>query len=76
VGEQHARPDVLGELAEVLVAPRRIDAPEQAGDRRVLVVPPDTEPVAVHRLGAQEALPALHDQGVLGLVQQLVQRHG
>ncbi len=38
------------ELAQVLVIPRRLDAAEDAGDRRG-VIPADAESVAVGRLG-------------------------
>src|SRR5262249_31216748 len=60
--------------AQVPVVPGRLDALEE---RRLvaLAVPPHTEPVAVRRLDAEPRVEALVDQGVLGLVEQVVEKH-
>ena len=66
------RRDVSRELTQVAVVPGRLDAAEHAG-RRLGAVPADAETVAVRRLRAQGGVHALHDQRVLGLVEQVLQ---
>jgi hypothetical protein len=61
VREEQVRADVTRELAQVLVIPGRLDAAEDPRSRRG-VIPADTEPVAVGRLGPQLGVQALVNQ--------------
>jgi hypothetical protein len=62
------------QVAKVAIVPGRLDAPEHA--RRLKVsVPPDAEPVAVDGFRTQRGVHALHDQGVLRLVEKVLQEH-
>jgi hypothetical protein len=65
------RLQVRGEIPEVPVVPRGLDAVEYA--RRVSdAVPADPEAVAVRRLCAHRRVEALVDERVLRLVQELL----
>ena len=75
VRKHDARPDVAGELTQVAIVPGRPNAVEE-GRRVLFAVPTDAEPVSVRLLGSQLRMQALDDQGVLGLVEQLLQEHG
>jgi hypothetical protein len=59
---------------KVAVVPGRFDAAEDAGGLAVCV-PADAEAVAVRRFRTHRGVHALHDQGVLGLVEQVFQEH-
>jgi len=63
VSKEQVRRYVAGELAQVRVVPGRLDASEHTRCR-LRVVPADTEPVAVRRLGAQLGVQALVNQRV------------
>jgi hypothetical protein len=64
---------VRGQLTQVAVVPGGFGAVEDAGRRRG-AVPADAEAVPVGGLRPQRRVEALHDQRVLGLVQQLVEQ--
>ena len=59
VGEEVTRANVVGDLLEVVVVPRRLDAVEHAWFGVVSAVPPDPEAVAVRRLGTHPRVKAL-----------------
>jgi hypothetical protein len=70
VGEEEMRLDVTGDLAQVAIVPRRLDASEHT--RAVRAVPADAEAVAVRGLGTHARREALLDQRMLRAVQHLV----
>ena len=74
VGEDAPRGDVTGQVAQVAVVPRRLDAVEDPW-RVPVAVPPHAEAVPVRLLSAEPGVQALHDQRVLRLVEQVLQEH-
>ena len=56
--EEMPRGDMAGELAEILVVPRRLDTPEHTRRRRP-VIPGDAESIAVGWLGTERRVQAL-----------------
>src|SRR5438552_1753936 len=67
--------DMAGQLAQVAIVPGGLDAVE---DGRCLLraIPADAEAVAVRLLRAELRMKTLDDQGVLGLVQELLEQDG
>ena len=63
------------ELAQVAVVPGRLRAVEDSGKRSV-AVPADAEPVPVGGLDSHACVFALHDEGVGGFVEEVIQSHG
>src|SRR5271166_7068966 len=66
--------DMRCQLTEILVIPRRLDAPEHPGRRRV-VIPAYAESVAVGRLGTERRVQALVDQRMRGRVKRPLQQY-
>ena len=76
VGEEVTRANVVGDLLEVMVVPRGLDAVEHPWYGVVSAVPPDPEAVAVRRLGTHPRVQALIDEGVGRRVQGLLEQDG
>ena len=75
MGEEQRGADVAGELAQVRVVPRRLDAMKHPRGVRG-AVPPDTEPIAVGRLGPEPRVQALVNERVGPPVKHLFQEDG
>jgi hypothetical protein len=67
---------VARDLAQVSVVPGRLDASEDGGGLAIRVIPSDPEAVAVCGINAQASMAALVDEGVLRLVEQLLDEDG
>src|SRR5215216_5423768 len=76
VGEEQRRVYVARDLAQVSVVPGRLDASEDGGALAIRVIPSDPEAVAVCGIDAQASMAALVDEGVLRLVEQLLDEDG
>jgi hypothetical protein len=76
VGEKQRRLDVGGDLSQVAVVPGRLDASEDGRGLTIRVIPADPEAVAVGGIDAQASMAALVDEGVLRLVEQLLDEDG
>ena len=74
VGEHAAGPGVCRELMEVAVVPCGLGAAEHTGCL-ALAVPAHTEAVTVRRRRTELGVLALHDERVLGLVEQFFEVH-
>ena len=74
VGDEVTRANVVGDLLEVMVVPRGLDAVEHPGYGVVSAVPPDPEAVAVRRLGTHPRVQALIDEGVGTRLQGLLEQ--
>src|SRR5918993_2137093 len=73
VRQKERRLDVAGDFAQIAVVPSRLDAPEDGRRAGVRTVPADPEAVPVGGLDAEAGVETLVDQGVLGLVEQLLE---
>jgi hypothetical protein len=73
--DEQRRAHVTRDLAQVLVIPGRLDAPEHPGGRRG-VVPADAKAFAVGRLGAEPGVQAPVDQRADGVYSTCVSRIG
>jgi hypothetical protein len=76
VAEEQRRVDVPCYLSQVSVVPGRLDASEDGGGLTIMVIPADPEAVAVRSIDAQASMAALVDEGVLRLVEQLLDEDG
>ncbi|MNT45362.1 hypothetical protein D3C72_1819450 [compost metagenome] len=76
MGDEQRRPHRAGGLAQVGVAPCRVQAAIAERQFRVPPVPAHAEAVAVRRGVTQPGVQALVDQGVLGLEQHSLERDG
>ena len=72
VGEEEGRRDPGGQLAQVPVVPRRMDAAVEPRGA-ALVVPADAEAVTVRRRRAQPRVQALVDEGAVAVEEQLLE---
>src|ERR671910_596208 len=73
VRQKERRLDVAGDFAQIAVVPSRLDTPEDGRRGGVRIVPADPEAVPVGGLDAEAGVETLVDQGVLGLVEQLLE---
>src|SRR5829696_7001109 len=73
VRQKERRLDVAGDFAQIAVVPSQLDTPEDGRCVGVCVVPADTEAVPVGGLDSEAGVETLVNQGVLGLVEQLLE---
>jgi hypothetical protein len=66
---------VAGDFAQIAVVPSRLDAPEDGRGGGVGIVPADTEAVPVGGLDSEAGVETLINEGVLGLVDQLLEEN-
>jgi hypothetical protein len=71
VREEQVRAHVAGELAEVLIVPRRLDAAQRTWGR-LGVIPADTEPIPVRSFRAAARVQALVDQQMRRRVKRIL----
>ncbi len=76
MGQKERRAYVAGDLPQVAVVPGGLDAPEDRGGFGTGGVPTDPEAVAVGSIDAEAGVEALVYEGVLGLVEQLLDEDG
>jgi hypothetical protein len=76
VGQEERRVDVSGDLSEVSVVPGGLDASEDGGGLGIGVLPADAEAVSVCGIDAHAGVAALVYEGVLRLVEQLLDGDG
>lgn len=72
--EEERRLHVSGDLTQVAIVPGRYDASEEGRRCGPGAVPADTEPVTIGRLDAEPSMETLVDEGVVGLMEQLLER--
>src|SRR5215216_1021217 len=76
VGEEERSVDVARDLAQVAVVPGRLDGAEDGRDFGMGTVPADSEAVAVCGVDAETGVEALVYEGVVRLVEQLLDEDG
>ncbi len=72
MGEEQRRVDVASDLAQVAIVPCGLDGVEDCGGFGIGTVPAETEAVPVCGIDAEAGVETLVDEGVVWLVEQLL----